>query len=732
MKSLFQSSREQVSESLAGKALAAVLIASLSITCSAQAAPAQNDLASVSDATTTIHRADTDAQTIHVTVGHSFFLDTKARLRKVYIADPLVLDSITLSPNEIIVTAMTPGITSLILLDEDGHAQSYVVSSDIDVEGLRIAMSQAMRSDAVNVQGRVGRIVLSGKVPTSADSDAAAKLASLYSKDVANALTIAPVHPKQVRLQVRILEVDRSKVLQLGINLFNPGGNTSFIAGATTGQFPSAATLTPSTTGNAIGMLTTTSPLNFLLYSAKLNLGATIQDLQSKQVLQILAEPTITTISGQTANFLSGGQFPFPVVQPGSGAGSTSVVTIQFREYGVKVEFTPTVNDDGTIRLKVTPEVSSLDYTNSVTIGGLQVPALSTRRAQTEVELRSDQSFAISGLLDQRTTDLMSKTPGASSIPIIGALFKSKNVNHATTELIVVVTPTVVDPLSDTVEPKQPDLPIPTLDTGAFDKSLGKNLSPTPAAPPVKPGQPYAGDLAPVQPAAAPAPAPTVVATPAPAPVPAVSATVAPAPAAAPQSVPAPPAPKPSVVAVAPPAPSPAYTQPAAIAPAPAPVAPAPAPAIAIAPAPPAPAPYTQPLPVASGPAAAPLPSPAPEPLVDAPLATIAVPTVIAPALDSPEHDLPSPPAAFPDTGRVAVQAASAAARPMVQIMALSNNQDEEAMVSALRRHGYNVAVTRDPKDSMLHLEVGPFADDSAAQAMRQRLLLEGYNASVK
>ena len=721
MKSLLQSN----SESFAARALATVLIASLSVTCSAQAAPAPNDLASVSDATTTIHRADTDAQTIHVTVGHSFFLDTKARLRKVYIADPLVLDSITLSPNEIIVTAMTPGITSLILLDEDGHAQSYVVSSDIDVEGLRIAMSQAMRSDAVNVQGRVGRIVLSGKVPSSADSDAAAKLASLYSKDVANALTIAPVHPKQVRLQVRILEVDRSKVLQLGINLFNPGGNTSFIAGATTGQFPSAATLTPSTTGNAIGTLATTSPLNFLLYSAKLNLGATIQDLQSKQVLQILAEPTITTISGETANFLSGGQFPFPVVQPGSGAGSTSVVTIQFREYGVKVEFTPTVNDDGTIRLKVMPEVSSLDYTNSVTIGGLQVPALSTRRAQTEVELRSNQSFAISGLLDQRTTDLMSKTPGASSIPIIGALFKSKNVNHATTELIVVVTPTVVDPLSDTVEPKQPDLPIPTLDTGAFDKSLGKNLSPTPAAPPLKPGQPYAGDLAPVSPAAAPAPAPAVVATPAPLPVPAVSAIAAPAPAPQIAPAPAPPAPKPSVVAVAPPVPSPAYTQPAAI-------TPAPAPAIAIAPAPPAPAPYTQPLAVASGPAAAPLPSPAAETLVDAPLATIAVPTVIAPALDSPEHDLASPPAALPNLDRVAVRAASAAARPMVQIMALSNNQDEEAMVSALRRHGYNVAVTRDPKDSMLHLEVGPFADDSAAQAMRQRLLLEGYNATVK
>jgi pilus assembly protein CpaC len=673
----------------------------------------------------TIHRADTDAQAIHVTVGHSFFLDTKPRLRKVYIADPAVLDSITLSPNEIIVTAMAPGITSLILLDEDGHAQSYVVSSDIDVEGLRVAMSQAMRSDSVDVQGRVGRIVLSGKVPTDAASDAAFKLASLYSKDVANALTVATIHPKQVRLQVRILEVDRSKVLQMGINLFNPGGNTSFLAQTTTGQYPSTSTLSQAVSG-AIGALATSSPLNFLLYSSKLNLGATIQDLQNKQVLQILAEPTITTISGQTANFLSGGQFPFPVVQPGSGAGSTSVVTIQFREYGVKVEFTPTVNEDGTIRLKVTPEVSSLDYTNAVSIGGSTVPALATRRAQTEVELRSGQSFAISGLLDQRTTDLMSKTPGASSIPIIGALFKSKNVNHATTELIVVVTPTVVDPLSDSVEPRQPDLPIPTLDTGAFDKSLGKNLNPTPAAPPLKPGQPYSVIQIPAAPTAAPAP------------VPATSAVTAPA--RGPQVTPATPMPQPSVAAaaskVAPSAqPQPVTTAPVATVPIapksyaqPLPTVSASASAVA---APGTPTFSAQPLSAFSAPLPVPVQTPAPMALVNAPVAIIAVPTVTAPALDSVDQNISSP-AAIQSVDRAATQAANVAAHSMVQIMALSNNQDADAMVSALRRHGYNVAVSRDPQDSMLHLEVGPFADSSAAQAMRQRLLLEGYNATVK
>lgn len=673
-----------------------------------------------SDAPVTIHRAETDARTIHVTVGHSFFLDTKSRLRRVYIADPAVLDSITLSPNQIIVTAMTPGITSLILLDEEGQAQSFVVSSDLDVENLRTAMSQAMPHDNVMVQGMVGRVVLSGKVTSDAASDAAAKLASLYSKDVANALIVAPGHPKQVRLQVRILEVDRTKLLQLGINLFNPGGNTSFLASTTTAQYPSAATLSPSTTGG-IANLATTNPLNFMLYSAKLNLGTTIQDLQSKQVLQILAEPTITTISGEKASFLSGGQFPFPVVQPGSGAGSTSVVTIQFREYGVKVDFTPIVNEDGTIRLHVTPEVSSLDYTNSVTIGGSTIPALSTRRADTDVELRSNESFAISGLLDQRTTDLLSKTPGAASIPILGALFKSKNTNHSTTELIVVVTPTVVDPLSQDVDPKEPDLPIPTLDTSSFDDSLGKNHNPAPAAPPLRPGNPYSSVQVPASPVAAAVAAP-VAATKKPLPqsAPVIST---PTPVAAPLAVP--------VVAARTPltqsAPSPSTPNPVAVVVVP-PIAPAPVQPQQVRLAPATPAAYIAPLAIA--PAQPPMQL-SPEALAAAPVASIAVPTVVAPALDSATHDSEAP-AAVPEVKSAVAANASTAPHPMVQIMALSNNSDADAMVAALRRHGYNVAVTHEPQDSLLHLEVGPFADNSSAQAMRQRLLLEGYNATVK
>jgi pilus assembly protein CpaC len=201
-----------------------------------------------------------------------------------------------------------------------------------------------------------------------------------------------------------------------------------------------------------------------------------LQDLESRQVLQILAEPTITTLSGEKANFLAGGEFPFPVVQ--GGAGGLTSITIQFRPYGVKLEFLPTVNPDDSIQLKVAPEVSALDYTNAVQISGYTIPAISTRRAETQVVLRSGQSFAISGLLDKRTTDQLGRTPGISNIPVLGALFKSKNINHSTTEILVVVTPELVSPMGAEQTPKEPNLPIPTLDPKEFDQSLPQPQQP--------------------------------------------------------------------------------------------------------------------------------------------------------------------------------------------------------------------------------------------------------------
>ena len=240
-------------------------------------------------------------------------------------------------------------------------------------------------------------IHLTGVVDSDAAADEAARLAGVYSKDVINSLVVDPRHLPQVQLEVRIVEIDRSKLTAFGINLFSLGQNSGAI---TTGQFSLPSYQTQNGSNTAI----VSDYLNLFYFNFAHGLGTTIKDLQTKGVLQILAEPNLTTVNGKTARFLAGGEFPYPIAQPG-GAGSVLTVTVQFRPYGVKLEFTPFVNSDGTIRLRVAPEVSALDYTNQGGIAGYVLPALSTRRAETEVDLKDGQSFGISGILDNRTTD---------------------------------------------------------------------------------------------------------------------------------------------------------------------------------------------------------------------------------------------------------------------------------------------------------------------------------------
>jgi pilus assembly protein CpaC len=427
-------------------------------------------------ATTTAFQSENFTDTpSHLVVGHSAYVNSTKRLARVYVTNPNVLNAYAATPNQILVTAKDPGVSSLMVWDEAGAAKTYVFTSDLDVDALRSTLKTAMPAENMHVDAEQGHIVLTGFISDKEKYQLAERLAGQFSKDVSNALVINSSSVKQVRLKVRIVEVDRTKLEQLGFNLFSAGSNT--LAQSSTTQFPSTLTATTNGSSSTTGGTTATAgsktvsftnPLNFLLYSADLNIGATIQDMESRQVLQILAEPNITTISGEKANFLAGGEFPFPVVQ-GAVSGLTSI-TVQFRPYGVKLEFTPVVNADGSIQLKVAPEVSALDYTNAVQISGYTIPALSSRRAETQVVLKDGQTFAISGLLDQRTTDQLSSTPGISKIPILGKLFQSKSINHSKTELIVLVTPETVDPAKDMIT--TPKLPVPLLDAPAFDTKL--------------------------------------------------------------------------------------------------------------------------------------------------------------------------------------------------------------------------------------------------------------------
>lgn len=444
-----------------------------------KAAIAAPKAAVLADATTlpgTLSHIEAAGEPLHVAVGRSMFVNTKTRLRRVYVSNPAVLDSFTASPYQIVVTAKSAGISSLVLWGENGDSQAYLISSDIDIEGLRKSLKQALPADDIVVLSREGQVAISGTVSSDASLDAALKLAGAFSKDVANSILVNPAHTRQVKLNVRFVEIDRSKAMQAGFNFFSLGKNTT---NSTTGQFPAVTTgggssSSSGSSGSAASsaLLALTDPLNFLFYNSDLSIGTVIKDLENKQILQILAEPTITSVSGQKASFLSGGEFPFPVVQGGTG-GFTSV-TIQFRPYGVKLEFTPLVTPEGTIQLKVAPEVSALDYTNAVSISGYTIPALSTRRAETQVELKDGQSFAISGLLDRRLTDIMERNPGVASLPILGNLFKSKNFTHSITELMVIVTPSIIDPLTETEKPVEPKLPVPNMDPAAFDQQWNK------------------------------------------------------------------------------------------------------------------------------------------------------------------------------------------------------------------------------------------------------------------
>ncbi len=408
-------------------------------------------------------RVTDTAGELHITAGRSVLMTAPAPLRRIYVGNPAVLGTFTSGASEVVLTARAPGVSSLVLWDRAGESRLYTVFVDLDAGTLRTAIATALPNSSIHAETAEGRILLTGSVSTGEESDAANKLAASYGKDVVNSLRVVPQHGKQVELKLRVIEVDRTRAQQLGVNLFTQGNSTA--ASTTTGLFPSLAT--------GVGAaLAVSNPLNIFLYSEKLNLGLTVQDLETKQILQVLAEPTLTTLSGVPAQFLSGGEFPIPVAQGGSG--SAPAITIQFRPYGVKVEFTPTVNADGSIHIKLAPEVSTLDFGNAVTLSGFTIPAISTRRAETEVEIQNGQSFAVSGLLDHRTTESLSKVPGIGDVPILGQLFRSKNISHSVVELMIVVTATVVDPLNTATQsaPAQPADAVSDMDASSFDASL--------------------------------------------------------------------------------------------------------------------------------------------------------------------------------------------------------------------------------------------------------------------
>jgi len=413
-----------------------------------------------------------EGQPLHILVGKSVVINLPTRLQRVLTSNPAVIEALVTSPMQVVVEAKAAGKSSLILWDENGSSRMLDVSADLDLTGLRAAIQRAYPDQSIQAQADEGKIILSGTVGGQPDVDGLTKMASLYSKDLVDSLTTVQHPPRQILLEVKVAEIDRTKLEQFGFNLLSIGknniGTTSTQQfGALSGSGGGPFSINAPYSGTSFGM---TNLLNIFLFRPDLNLGMMLEDLQTKTVLQILAEPNLLALDGKKASFLAGGEFPFPVLQGGTTIGA---VTIQWRPFGVKLDFTGHISPDNTIRLQVTPEVSTLDYTNALTISGFTVPAISTRRAETEVELRDGQSFGIAGLLDQRVQALMSKMPGIGDLPILGQLFRSKSNTLSRTELVVLVTPHIVDPVNTGKQMTATPKPlIPYMQTPKYDRDL--------------------------------------------------------------------------------------------------------------------------------------------------------------------------------------------------------------------------------------------------------------------
>jgi len=389
------------------------------------------------------------ANDLSVTVGKTVLVDTAKPVRRIAIGLGDVVEATAVSPTEIMVSGKAPGETSLILWDTKGGRQFFNVSvrlpiglSSDNLDSIRRELRNELPGQVLRISSENGNIFLRGTVKDLTSSKRAVLIAATGGK-VINLLDVdVPPPAPQILLKVRFASVDRSKERQLGINIFSTGfGNV--LSGITTGQFSP-----PSVSLPAPGLPPTAAvaqELNLFAFFPGLNIGATLQALQTNGVVEVLAQPNIVAADGKQASFLAGGEYPYPVVQ-GTSSG-TGAVTIMFKEYGVRLNFIPTITPRGTIRLQVAPEVSALDFTNAVELSGFDVPAITTRKVTTEVELGDGQTFAIGGLLDNRENETFQKIPFLGDIPILGKFFQSKLTNRTNTELIVIVTPEIVAPI---------------------------------------------------------------------------------------------------------------------------------------------------------------------------------------------------------------------------------------------------------------------------------------------
>lgn len=385
---------------------------------------------------------------IRLTVGKSIVIDYPTDIARISTSNPDIVDASPVTAREVLVHGKAFGTVTMVVWSKSGQRNFYNVTVEQNLEPLRRLLKETFPKEDIHVQSSRDSLSLTGRVSSKDAADRATALAAPFAKTVVNNLQIvAAAVEKQILLRVKFAELDRSAANQFAVNLISTGAlNTP--GRVTTGQFPAPSL--PDLTGQAgsktpqVNTFTISDALNIFAFRNDLNLGAFLRALQTRNLLQILAEPNLVTTNGKEASFLVGGEFPIPVLQGGANSGA---VTIQFREFGVRLTFNPFITENNTVRMYVRPEVSALDFAHALSFNGFNIPALSTRKMETNIELGEGQSFVIAGLIDNRVTETISRIPGLANLPILGNLFKSKEVDRNNTELVVLVTPEITMPL---------------------------------------------------------------------------------------------------------------------------------------------------------------------------------------------------------------------------------------------------------------------------------------------
>ena len=379
-----------------------------------------------------------DTQKINLSVGKSLIIESPVQIKRVSLVDTEIADAMVLTPNQIYLTGKSPGATGLTLWIDDKIFSVFDLEVRPDTSGLKERIFDVLPKEKdISVIAAHDSITLSGSVSSTANLSQVLAIAEAYAPEkVINLLEVGGVH--QVMLEVRVAEMSRDLTRRLGFNfayLSSSGNNMGLsllnnLTGLPEGGFP-------------VNSLEVSNPVNalFSFVSNDTSWMVFIDALKENGLVKVLAEPTLITLSGQTANFLAGGEFPIPVPQE---LGRT---TIEYKEFGVGLTFTPTVLNSGKISMRVAPEVSDLDFTNAVVLGGFVVPSITTRRVSTMIEMADGQSFAIAGLLKDNVREVVSKFPLLGDIPVLGALFRSSSFQSNETELIIIVTPHLVKPL---------------------------------------------------------------------------------------------------------------------------------------------------------------------------------------------------------------------------------------------------------------------------------------------